>query len=151
MAVNDVYRLSVDWTLADQVTSPVSGRPAFIPSLKLVGATGTAIGTASNPLVVSSSSGGAGGASTGTLSSVDSSTGDATILAANANRKGASVFNTDANALYLLLSTGTASATNLSVSVAANGYYEVPFGYTGIIKGTWAADGAGAAKVTEFS
>lgn len=151
MAVNDVYRLSVDYTLADQVTSPISGKTAFIPSFKLASAAGTALGTASNPLVVSSSSGGAGGASTGTVTSVASTTGDATILAANANRKGASIYNTDANALYLLLATGTASVSNLSVSVAANGYYEVPFGYTGIIKGTWAVDGAGAALVTEFT
>lgn len=42
MAVNDVYRLSVDYTLATQVTSPVSGKTAFIPSVQLVGSSGTA-------------------------------------------------------------------------------------------------------------
>lgn len=34
MAVNDVYRLSVDYTLATQVTSPVSGKTAFVPAVQ---------------------------------------------------------------------------------------------------------------------
>jgi hypothetical protein len=76
---------------------------------------------------------------------------DTTILAANANRRGATIYNTDANALQILLAAGTASATNFSVQIATNGYYEVPFGYTGVIKGLWTAAGAGAAQVTEFS
>jgi hypothetical protein len=90
-------------------------------------------------------------ASTSAVTSVASAAADTTILAANTLRKGASVYNTDANPLQLLLSTGTASATNFSVQIASNGYYEVPFGYTGIIKGIWTVDGAGAALVTEYS
>lgn len=31
MAVNDVYRLSVDYTYAQQITSPISGKTAFVP------------------------------------------------------------------------------------------------------------------------
>lgn len=93
----------------------------------------------------------AAGPSASTLTSVDSSTVSGTILAANADRKGAVIFNTDANALYLLLGSGTASATNTSVILAQNASYEVPFGYTGVIVGVWAADGTGAAKVTEFT
>jgi hypothetical protein len=88
---------------------------------------------------------------TGTKTSVNSGTSSVTILASNANRKGATVFNTDANALYLDLSGGTASSTSFTVSVATNAYYEVPFGYTASITGIWAADGAGAALVTEFT
>lgn len=87
---------------------------------------------------------------TGTKSAVASATGSTTILLANAARKGATITNTDANALYLDLSGGTASSTNFSVSIAANGYYEVPFGYAGLITGAWAADGSGSALVTEF-
>ncbi len=41
MAVNDVYRPSVDYTLATQVTSPVSGKTAFIPSYAAYPATVT--------------------------------------------------------------------------------------------------------------
>lgn len=96
-------------------------------------------------------SGGGVGPATGTVTSVPSSTTSGTILAANAARLGAVIYNTDANSLYLLLASGTASATNLSWTIAANSQYEVPFGYTGIIVGVWAGDGTGAAKVTEFT
>lgn len=41
MAVNDVYRPNVDYTLATQVTSPVSGKMAFIPSYAAYPATVT--------------------------------------------------------------------------------------------------------------
>lgn len=94
---------------------------------------------------------GVGGSATGTPSAVASGVGDVTILTANANRKGATVFNDDSNVLYLLLSAGTSSATNYTAQVPFNGYYEVPFGYVGVLKGTWAADGSGSARVTEFT
>lgn len=90
-------------------------------------------------------------ASTGTVTSVASAATSTTLLAANAARKGATIYNTDANAVKILLAAGTASATNFSVSIAANGYYEVPFGYTGIITGIWDVDGAGAALITQFT
>ncbi len=109
-----------------------------------------ALGTAAAPVVVSGSTA-APASATGTVSSVASGIASVTILAANANRLGATILNTDANALYLLLNSGTASATNLTVNVPANGYYEVPFRYTGILKGIWAADGSGSAIVTEFT
>lgn len=88
---------------------------------------------------------------TGTRTSVNSGTGSVTILASNASRKGAAITNTDANALYLDMSGGTASSTAYSVKVAADGYFEIPFGYTGLITGIWAADGSGVALVTEFT
>lgn len=90
-------------------------------------------------------------ASTGAKSSVNSGTSSVSILAANANRKGATIYNTDANVLYLDLSGGTASATSCSVPVAAGAIHSVPFGYTGAITGVWASDGSGAALVTEFA
>lgn len=90
--------------------------------------------------------------STATVTSVASGIASVTIKAANTSRKGISVLNTDANALYLLVGGGTASATNLSVIVAAtNGYWEAPFGFTGEITGIWAADGTGSAFVTEYT
>ena len=87
----------------------------------------------------------------GTVPSRASAAADTLVLAANANRQGAAITNTDENPLRLLLSTGVASATNFTVSVASGGYYEVPFGYTGQIRGIWDADGTGGALVTEFS
>lgn len=91
-------------------------------------------------------------AATGTVTSVDSGIAAVTILAANTSRKGATIFNSDANALYILMaSTGTVSSSLNSGSIASGAYFNVPFGYTGLITGVWAGDGAGAAKVTEFA
>ncbi len=39
MATHDVYRPNVDYTLADQVTSPIDGKTAFVPSFKAAGGT----------------------------------------------------------------------------------------------------------------
>lgn len=90
--------------------------------------------------------------STGTQSNVASANTATPILAANANRRGAMIYNDDANALLLLLSaTGTVSAALYSVSVAPNSAFTVPFGYTGAISGIWTADGSGSARVTEFT
>jgi hypothetical protein len=88
---------------------------------------------------------------TGAQTSVASSTSSVTILAASASRKGAGILNDDANDLRLLLGPGSASATNYTVLLPSGGYYEVPYGYTGVISGIWSADGTGSARVTAFS
>lgn len=78
-----------------------------------------------------------------------------TILAANPLRLGATVYNAPGggtnNRLRLLLGTGTVSGTVFTVRLEAEGYYEVPFGYTGIISGIWDAGSGGAAQVMEFT
>lgn len=94
--------------------------------------------------------GGASSSGTGTLTSVTGAAADTTILASNANRLGATVYNDSTAALYLLLSNATSSATVFTIKVAPGGYVEVPFTYTGVIKGIWTAAN-GAARVTEFT
>lgn len=89
--------------------------------------------------------------STGTVTSVSSAATSTTLKAANASRKGLTITNTDANPLKVLLGAGAASAINFSVNIATNGYYELPYGYTGIVTGIWDVDGGGAAFVTEFT
>jgi hypothetical protein len=89
--------------------------------------------------------------STAAFTSVASGTSSVTILASNANRKGAIIVNTDANILYLDLTGGTAAATRYAADLATGEGYEVPFGITGTITGVWAGDGAGSALVTEAS
>ena len=93
--------------------------------------------------------------STGTITSVNDTNADATILAANANRKGASIFNDSTALLYLALANVTASATAYSVQVPPGGYFELPICdggvYTGVIKGIWSSDASGAARVTEWT
>lgn len=88
--------------------------------------------------------------SVATQTSVASSATSVTLLAANANRIGVSIFNDSTQILYVLPGSAAASATAHSVQVAAGGYYQVPFGYTGQINGIWAA-AAGAARVTEWA
>lgn len=87
---------------------------------------------------------------TGTQSSVASSATDVTILASNANRLGASVYNDSTAILYLLLANATSSATAHSVQMQAGAYFEVPAQYTGVIKGIWAS-ATGSARVTEMT
>jgi hypothetical protein len=91
------------------------------------------------------------GCATGAKTAVDSGTSSVAILAANPDRVGAIIANTDANALYLDLSGGTASSTSYTVTVATGEYYELPYGYTGAVTGIWAVDGTGQALVTEFT
>lgn len=86
---------------------------------------------------------------TGTASNVASSATNVTILAANTLRLGATIWNDSTAVLYLKLG-ATASATSCTVKLIADAYYEVPFGYYGIIDGIWSAAN-GAARVTELT
>ncbi len=91
------------------------------------------------------------GPSTGAVSSVASSATSVALLPANANRKGATIVNTDANPLKVLLSAGLAAANAYSHEILAGFDWEVPFGYTGAIFGIWDVDGAGSAIITELT
>lgn len=68
----------------------------------------------------------------------------------DSSSRGRTIYNSDANALYVLLARGTASSTNFSLVLQTGDLYEVPPEYEGEIVGVWAADGSGAALVTEF-
>ncbi len=90
---------------------------------------------------------------TAALTNVSNSASSVAVLASNASRKGATIFNDDTittgATLYLKFGT-TASATSYTVAVVAQGYYEVPAGYTGRIDGI-ASAATGTARVTEIS
>lgn len=86
---------------------------------------------------------------TATKANVTGVATSATILASNANRKGATIWNDSTAILYLDLTGGTATATSCSKKLIADEYYEVPFGLSGLITGIWAS-AAGAARVTEI-
>jgi hypothetical protein len=92
---------------------------------------------------------------TGTQSSVASSATDVSVLASNASRKGAAIFNDSTQILRVLLSNATSSATVYTTQIPASGYYELPMCqngtvYTGVIKGIWASAN-GNARVTEWT
>lgn len=81
--------------------------------------------------------------------SVAASASNVTLLAANASRRGATIYNDSTVALHLKLG-ATASTSSFTIKLAADGYYEVPAFYAGIIDGIWAS-ATGNARVTEIS
>lgn len=86
---------------------------------------------------------------TSALTSVASANATTTLLAANTSRVGATIFNDSTANLYLALGAG-ATASVCTLKMAAGSYYEVPFGYTGIITGFWDAVN-GNARITQLT
>ena len=109
----------------------------------LVSGSVTAAFTATVPVVVTSST-------TGTVTSQPLTLTGVALLAANAARKGATVYNLTTQDLYVRLGT-TATLTNFTVVLPMSGYYEVPYGYNGAIWGLNSTGGLGVAYVTEVA
>lgn len=90
-------------------------------------------------------------ASTATLSNVNDSGSNQDLLAANANRLGVMIVNDSDQDLYLKYG-NAATATSYTAVLPAGSYWEMPKPiYTGDIDGIWAADGTGAARITELT
>jgi hypothetical protein len=88
-------------------------------------------------------------ADVGTNSAVASGTTDSTvILAGNTAREGATIWNASSAILYISFG-AVCTPTNYSRQIAAGGFYEIPFRYTGVISGVWASAN-GSALVTEL-
>lgn len=88
---------------------------------------------------------------TGTLTSVASNVASVTLLAANAGRKGAIIFNDGTANLSIRLEAAAASAVNRSFVIAAGGTFVLNKGdYTGEIRGIWDVAN-GSARITEIT
>lgn len=90
------------------------------------------------------------GAQTTTVTRVATSTSSATIANAQSGRRGYIIVNDSAVVLYVLFGTGSASATNYSVQLAAGATYEHVYGtaaYAGPIQAITASS-TGNAQVT---
>ena len=87
--------------------------------------------------------------STGATPTTFSDTSYGTISASNPNRKGLAIFNEGAGVLYVTLGTSTTTTSSYTARLSALDYYEVPFGYTGLVGGIFAT--AGTARVTQIS
>lgn len=99
------------------------------------------------------SAGGGGGSAvsgTGTLTNVANAVASTQLLAANAERIGATIYNDDAGATLKVKLGTTASATSFTVPLGPGDYYEVPYGYTGRIDGI-ASAATGTARITEMT
>lgn len=93
---------------------------------------------------------------TATRTSVADTASDVQLLASNLNRKGATIYNDSTVTLYVALGTAAASLTDFSVLLVAGAYYELPLGnngrpYTGEIRGIWASNASGSARITELT
>ncbi len=154
---NVIYqRVKVVWGADGVVTDASATNP-----LPVVLATGAAVighvitDTGSTTVVTGTVTTKETRSSTGTPANVASSNTSVTVLAANANRLGATVTNDSTAILYLLLATSAASTSNYTVQLAGSttggvAYYEVPFNYTGQLTGIWASAN-GNARVTELT
>jgi hypothetical protein len=89
-------------------------------------------------------------AATGTVTSVNDAATSATCLAANVARNLATLFNDSTVNAYVKFGT-TASATDFTTVIPAQGLYEVPKQYSGRIDCIWASDASGAMRVTEVT
>ena len=89
-------------------------------------------------------------AGTATRTQVADTATNTTILAANPNRVGGSIYNDSTAVLYLGEGTVDVTTTNYTAQVPPNGLYEIPLNFTGAYEGLWASDpNTGGAKVTE--
>lgn len=93
------------------------------------------------------------GGGTATVTQVTSVAATTSLKAANAARTGITIANDSTSILYVLLGTGTASATNYSFALPAKG--TVPSdrtisGFTGAIQGFWVSAN-GFAMVSEVA
>ncbi len=89
-------------------------------------------------------------ATTPAQSTVAASASNVALLALNANRLGATIFNDSASAtLYVKLGTA-ASTSSYTAQLFPSGYYEIPYNYTGAIEGIWSA-AVGNARITELT
>lgn len=92
-------------------------------------------------------------AATPTQTSVPNATSSTSLLASNTSRLGATIFNDDTASTGATLKVklgATASSTSYTVAIAPQGYYEVPYGYTGAIDGI-ASAATGNARITELT
>lgn len=88
-------------------------------------------------------------ASSGSTATASVTNANTLVLAANANRKGATIYNESGATAYVKLG-ATASTTSYTIQIIIGAYYEVPYGYTGIIDGI-TASGTAVLRVGEFT
>lgn len=72
------------------------------------------------------------------------------LLAANASRKGAILYNDSSNACFVKFG-ATASSTSFTIKLTSQTFYELIKGYTGVVEGIWQNSANGAMRITEFT
>lgn len=91
-------------------------------------------------------------ASGATRSTVSDNAAAVTLLAANANRKGAYILNTSSAVLYIGLGAVAPTTSDYTEKILQDQSWRVPECYAGVINGIWATDpNDGGARVTEMA
>jgi len=154
--ISDAWNIKI--TDGTQVLGTGSSAPLWV-----TGTVGFAngLGSSTNPIYVSSSTTApvwvtgsitttAEVNPTATVASVASTvTGSGvTLKAANGSRRGLTIYNDSTKILFVKLGPAV-TVTDFSVKLSAQGYYEVPANYTGIVTGVWSGVN-GFAYVTEI-
>ena len=89
--------------------------------------------------------------STGTQTNPSVGTTSVTLLAANANRRAATIYNGSTSILYVRLSATAASTTTFTCKMQPDDYYEVPSQYNGAITGILNTGSSTLIQVTEIT
>jgi hypothetical protein len=84
------------------------------------------------------------------ITEVAAATVSTSILASNANRVMATIFNATNKTMYVALAS-TASLSAYTLQIVQNSYYELPASYTGAISAIWANGVSGNAMITELT
>lgn len=139
---SDQASVPVAATLAAETTKVIG--TVNVSAGQTIGVTGT-FWQATQPVSLPKSA-------TAAVTSVADTAASVQLLASTPGRLGATFYNNSTQALYLKFGT-TASATDFTIKIAADGYYELPTPviYTGRIDGIWAADSTGAVLITELT
>lgn len=137
-AISDAIGTTADASSANTVIGRLKKLLSVLPA-----ATGQATAAQSMPVVEAT-------AATATVTSVADTASSTTILALNANRRAASIYNDSTATLYLKYGS-TATTSDFTVKLFPDDYHEVFGHYTGKIDGIWSADASGSARVTELT
>lgn len=89
----------------------------------------------------------------GTITSVTAVNTDTLLLPPNVNRRGVFLYNDTTSAVLKIgFSNTTVTSTNFSVQLSSGGVFEIPFGYTGELRGLWSVnEPTGAVRITELT
>ncbi len=90
------------------------------------------------------------GAAAAAVTSIDDSSTAVTLVAANAARKRITIFNDSTETLFIRKGSGTPTVTDYSEKILAQEtWFEAAPATLLAIQGIWAANGSGAAKITD--
>ena len=138
------YRLQVQTTITDGVNGPVSITAPNTPATGSDPALVVAI-SPNNSFSVTFAK-----PSTSTTSSVPFSLTNVNLLASNAMRLGATIYNESSSGFLYVKLGAVSSATSYTIRLLPLDYYEIPFGYTGQIDAIWTSAN-GTARIDELT